>query len=531
MSVINIKKPRLRWLFGGVGFHNSEATMTALMSEKQKNEIFLKTFREISPTYSRVFAGYADWTKEAMDAFADYYDLTFRNADTLLYVVPGRIPMFNSDFNIEEYSEKVALNLEYLIKERNCTKIRYYCATNELSVGNTYAYLSNRLELFKELHENLYKAFKRHNLDIGLLATDCSGVENYGQIEWATQNIDEITECYCAHLYSAKYAPGDLNAYKYYSNSFSSVVAQALQKEKRFTLGEYGIITPDGKKKSPMRNDSSYGVDLPDNDGIFAIGLCEMAMAAINSGCFSAVSWTMFDYPDPFIRENADSKEGKAKYDAARFSGHGIDIRYNKHGMVKWCDDDNDYGSRAALYAMGYMAKLFKKGTRVLKSSWEDENIRCCAVTCPDGSISIAVINWSEQENSVSFNIEHKIDKPLRKYEYKAGSIPFNSFNDLQYYSELIEVKEQSFSAILPAKSVTFLTSDYVDRVPSTIKGIKYSKGKLTWKPSADPEHCYYRVYCNGKQIASTVAEYVYAEKPANYQVYSVDKYGNCQDK
>ena len=295
-------------------------------------------------------------------------------------------------------------------------------------------------------------------------------------------------------------------------------------------MGEYGIITPDGKKKSPMRNDSSYGVALPDDDGIFAIGLCEMAMAAINSGCFSAVSWTMFDYPDPFIRENADSKEGKAKYDAARFSGHGIDIRYNKHGMVKWCDDDNDYGSRASLYAMGYMAKLFKKGTRVLESSWDDENIRCCAVTCPDSSVSIAVINWSEQENSVSFNIEHKIDKPLRKYEYRAGSIPFNSFNDLQYYSELIEVKEQNFSAILPAKSVTFFTTDYKDRIPSNIKGIKYSCGKVYWKPTDDSEHCYYRVYRDGKQIASTVAEYVITDVKGKYQVYSVDKYGNCRD-
>ena len=153
MKKIVIKNERLKWLFGGVGFHNSEATMTALMSDKLKNEIVLKTFKEISPTYARVFAGYGDWTKEAMDSFADYYDQTFRDAETLLYIVPGRLPYITEDFDIDAYCEKVASNLEYLIKKRGCQKIRYYCVTNELSVGNQYAYFSAHLDLFKQFHE------------------------------------------------------------------------------------------------------------------------------------------------------------------------------------------------------------------------------------------------------------------------------------------------------------------------------------------------------------------------------------------
>lgn len=80
--MISLTKPTMRWLFGGVGFHNSEATMTPIMSKEFKEQVVLKVFREISPTYSRVFAGYANWSKEAMDAFADYYDETFRKAGT-----------------------------------------------------------------------------------------------------------------------------------------------------------------------------------------------------------------------------------------------------------------------------------------------------------------------------------------------------------------------------------------------------------------------------------------------------------------
>ena len=528
MNRILITKPRMRWLFGGVGFHNSEATMTALMSDDFLKQIAVKTFREISPTFSRLFAGYADWTKEAMDAFADYYDKTFKNAKTLLYVVPGRMPMIMDDFNIEEYCENVAQNLNYLINIRKCTKVRYYCATNELSCGNTYAYLAERLELFKKIQEELYKAFKRYNLDIGLLSTDCSGVVNFHQIKWAADNMDEVTENYCAHLYCDEFVPGSLEAYDYFCNVFCEPVSVARDKEKRFILGEYGIINKDKWMVDlPMGNDVAYSVDFPESEGKHAISLAEMAMAAINSGCFAAAYWSMIDYPDPFIRESGDTDEEKKIYEAARFSGHGISYRYNKNGLIKWCDDEKDYGSRASLYTMGYMAKLFRKGSRVLKSEWKNEKLRCCAVTNADGTVSIAIINWEDARKNITIELEHNCDKPLRKYVFEANNIPYNKFNDLQKYSGTIS-SENEFNVELPPISIVFLTTDYIDRAPSKIKGLKLSGGKLTWNKCEDEEHCYYRVYCDEKQIASTVAEYVTAEEQGRYKVYSVDKYGNC---
>lgn len=529
MKRIVIKNSRLKWLFGGFGFHNSEATMTPLMSKKLKNERILKTFREISPTYARVFAGYADWTKEAMDAFADYYDATFRRAGTLLYLVPGRMPYITDDFDMEEYCERVAKNLEYLIKVRQCTKIRYYCVTNELSVGNTYAYLSGHLDLLKKLHECLYKAFRRHYLDIGLLATDCSGTENFHQITWAKNNMDEVTECYCAHLYSEAYAPGDLRAYSYYYDAFAPMVMEAHSKEKRFVLGEFGINAPGKFKKYPMRNDVSYCVDVPEKEAMYAIALCEMAMAAINCGCMATVLWTMFDYPDPFIRENGDTAEEKAKYDVSRFSGHGLDIRYNKNGLVRWCDDENDHSARAALYTVGYMAKLFKKGSRVLDCEWNDDEVRACAVVYEGDTVSVCIINWGN-EKTLELELDIKPNKPMRRYGFAKDDVPYNSFNDLQGYSELVNVDILSpVKLSLAPYSVTFLTSDYMDRTPGTIRGIRAKGSLLKWKECKEPEHCYYRVYKDGKQIASTVATSIEIapDKGASWLVTSVDKYGN----
>ncbi len=529
MSNLKITKPFRRWLFGGIGFHNSEATMTPMMSEKFKNERVIKTFREISPTFSRVFAGYADWTRDAMDRFADYYDEAFRKAGTLIYMVPGRMPMFTSDFDLEDYCERTASNLDYLINERKCTKIRYFCVTNELSVGNTYAYLANDLDLFAKLHDGLYRAFSRRGLDVGLLATDCSGEANFSQIDWAIEHMDESTADYCTHLYLQKYQPCDLESYDYCKNLFADIVKKAQSKQKRFILGEYGI-----KKRGwftndfPMMNDVSYNVDCPEEDGLFALALAEMSLAVINSGTFAGVYWTMFDYPDPFIREDGDTPEEKARYDVARFSGHGMQIRYNKNGFVKWCDEEGDYSSRGHLYTMGYIAKLFKKGSRVLVCESDDELIRAAAVTNGDGSVSICIINRSSDQKSIKITLEHKCDKPMRRYDFVVDDVPFNEFNDLQPYSELVECTSD-FEISVKSLSVTFLTTDYEDRIPSKIKGVKIENDTLKWLPCLDGEHCYYRVFKNGRQIASTVAlSYSIDDIFAKYKVISVDKYGNA---
>lgn len=537
MPRISITKPYRRWLFGGIGFHNSEATMVPIMSEKFYNERVLKTFREISPTFSRVYGGFADWPQEAMDQFADYYDQTFRNAGTLVYMVPGRMPMPTEDFDYEDYYEKTAQKLEYLIKVRKCTKIRYFCVTNELSVGNTYAHLAKNLDAFKQLHEGLYRAFQRHGLDVGLVATDGSGEQFFPQVQWARENMDEITEDYCSHLYLGKYQPGDLEAYAYCCGHFENLTVEARKAQKRFILGEYGIN--EQKKTSlgaPMYNDLSYASAHPENDGIFGVAIAEMSLAILNSGTFAGVFWTLFDYPDPFIKEDGDTPEEKARYQVARYSGHGLQIRYNKHGLIRWCDDEQDYSSRAALYTMGYMAKLFRKGSRVLQCDWEDEKLRAGAVTNADGSVSICLISWYDTPVEIEFSLEHKTDKPMRRYDYSAQNIPYNEFCDLQNYTETLEVNGGAKLTLQP-QSVTFLTTDYIDRTPAKIKNVRVEGNRLVWEASKEPEHCYYRIFASESkrfvpglrnQIASTVATDMEVNNlQLNYKVISVDRWGN----
>ena len=535
-SRIVFTKPSQRWLWGGFGFHNSEATMTPLMSDEFRDQRVLKTFREISPTYARVFAGYWDWTREAMDRFADYYDATFRLAGTTLYLVPGRMPVITDDFKVSEYCEAVATRLEYLVRERKCAKIRYYCLSNELSVGPTYAWFARHLDLYAEINREMQRAFMRHGLDIGLQTPDSSGYSRMGDIDWAIANINEQTDTYCWHLYERALEPGDPALYSKLTEALRELVGKALRKEKRLSLGEFGFtgkITPYGQ--GVMRDDAHAAFRHPGSEFArrAAISRAEMGLAALNAGAVSAVSWTMVDYPDPFLREDGDTPEEKARYDVARFSGFGLDVRYNKNGLFRWCDDDRDYSSYPDLYTMGYLAKLFRKGARVLPWTTDDDTLRAGGVTNPNGSVSFAVVNWGDAKN-VTLAFPLTLTRPLRVYAYDSEHPPINAFNDLQPAKGTVTAVDGAVTVAVPAKSMTFLTTDYEDRVPAEVVNVRIANGVLSWAASKELELCYYRVYRDGTQIASTVATSLAVPGAGEgelkrFSVKSVDKWGNVR--
>jgi hypothetical protein len=525
-SRVTFIKPKMRWLWGGFGFHNSEATMTPIMSDEFRDQRVLKTFREISPTYSRLFAGYADWTKEAMDRFADYYDATFRLAGTTLYLVPGRMPTITEDFDPDVYAEAVAVRLEYLVKERKCTKIRYYTAANELSVGSNYCWFRNHWELYVKVMKALHRAFRRHGLDIGLMASDASGEGNFETIDWAIRDLNDQTEVYCWHKYAA-YRP---ELYDELYTGLTNYVRRCLAKEKRLSLGEWGASA---KKDwvGKMVNDGGTGFNYEgDAANLGAMARAEIGLCAMNAGCISAASWTFCDYPDPLLREDGDTAEEKARYDVARFSGHGVDVRYNKNGLFRWCDDEHDYSSYPDLYTMGYLVKLFRKGARMLPWTSDDDTLRAGGVTNPDGSASFAVINWGESKQ-ITLEIPHPLRKPLRIYEYDSAHPPYNAFNDLQPAKGTVVAKGGKVSVSVPARSMTFLTTDYENHVPAAVTKIRIVNGRLGWAANEEPEHRYYRVYKDGKQIASTVATSLgvsdaTSEDAPRFSVRSVDKWG-----
>ncbi len=521
IAEITIEKPYLLWLFGGFGFHNSEAGYTVLMDDEFLNERCLKTFRELSPTFARVFAGYADISKEQMDRFADYYHKTFALADTTLYAVPGAMPAFADKLDVEKYAEKVAKNLAYLIKKRDVRKIRYYCLTNEFMTGDKFAWFTNnnKMDLFKAYNEALYHAFRKYELDIWLIAPDDFGtVTPYRVLDsfnWCMKNMNDVVGAYCTHLYVYRQDPKDLQLWDMYNTYFNTLVQMAISKHKRYILGEWGF-SPVDPTSGIMIEDTGYDRRQPETETETVLAKLEVGIAAMNQGAYACVSWSFVDYHNPLSIVDGHTPEARARYESLK-CGYRLDMKYNKWGLFRWNTLDKDYSAKAELYALGHLVKLFRKDASVLPSKSTDPLLRTGSIVNPDGTVSIVIVNRGEAKE-VKINCAHPIKKPMRMYLYEADNVPHNKFNDLQPHCAVVKpTDEHTITVKVPARSASFFTTDYKDRVPSPIKyrAVQHGGKKIGWEPSPDADHRYYRVYKNGKQIISTVATKINVPKGA----------------
>ena len=530
-ATLNVSKPYFRWLFGGFGFQHSEASLTALMTDEFRDQRVLKSFAEIGPTFGRVYIGFANISREQMDRFADYYDQTFRKAGTTLYAVPCCIESFPEKLDPNEYAEKVATNLEYLIKVRKCTKIRYYCLTNEQVAGGKWDYFrtNNQMDCYVKLNEALFFAFRRHGLDIRILATDIAVTtkpeEAIPSLEWASEHLNDYLGAYCSHWYVYGRKTEDLGLWKEYQPYFSNLVQVALGRHKRYILGEWGFH-PRWGKRGVMVDDVKPYWRSPENAGETVLAKMEVGLAAMNQGAYACVDWSFVDYPDPWPFEDGDTPEEHAKYESAKCVWTP-DLKYNKCGIFAWGTTDRDYSSCEEYYAMGHLARLFRRGATVLPCTSDDDMIRAGAVINPDRSVSIALINRGPARE-LTVTSAAALAKPLRRYVYDSANVPFSAFNDLQPMSGTVAAKDGRLTVALPAKSMTFLTTDYEETTPAPVEGVCVSEGAVRWTTSGDPDHRYYRVYRDGKQIASTVATSLnVADTNGTFAVRSVNRWLN----
>lgn len=542
---VTVTKPYFRWLFGGFGFQHPEANFEALMSDEFRDQRELKTFAELSPTFGRVYTAIDGSSREQLDRFAEFYHKTFAKAGTTLYIVPSSLPYkpeCEDVMTAEEYARRIGANLEYLIKEKNCRSLSYFCLTNELSAGGRWGWFRyglEKMDIYKQWTIACAKEFTRRGLELRQIGSDvaCGNstpANMYPVQEWTRNNMDEWLDAYVSHWYVYRKPVDDASMWKVYCDYFQKEVSDAISKSKRYILGEYGFCPVFGQKEV-MIDDAGHAIRQPQTAAEGVLCKCEVAMAAINAGTYGIVSWSYADYPDPFCCEDAPGEDEHLIHEASLCS-YRPDIKYNKWGMFNWSEVEHDYSAKPELYALGYMSKLFRKNSTVLTCESSDSLVRCSAVLNPDRSFSIALVNRNEsQEFTVNcsewFGHNPSVTEKTRArvYIYDSANPPYNSFNDLQDYSQTVEAVDGKFTVTLPAKSVVFVTTDFTERVPSEIKGVRVKDGKLCWKESSDTEHRYYRIYKDGVQIASTVATSLPVENArGRYRVVSVDAWGNA---
>lgn len=557
MADIKITRGRFPTYFGGFGFHNSEAMLYPVIEREHFNQKICKCYRELAPGFMRTFGGFSDWTREHMDAFAEYYEKMQKWTETPIYLACAKGKYHLTDEARQKYAEDVAKNLDYLINEKNVKQIRYYCFSNEMSM-NDWGGLLRDLPLFQKYHEYLFDAFQKRNLRIGLLATDASNIDNWDTLDYAIENMKRISEDFCLHAYILGYEPDDPEFYPwFYQLCYDTSVKCTKCDGKRFILGEFGI------KRQNKESDDSFirfnGVikdvttyNYTGEGAYAALMYAEAAIAAINAGVFAMVLWTFVDYPDPYTCHYAERDPyAKAWGMCEPFISETQDVKYNKCGLMKW-EDDGDYSVRESYWCIGLISKFCKRNAKVLDIENDDPLVRMCALLNRDGSISVAVVNRNKKPTPIKIKLDVKhIEKqpPMRVYEYDSKNAPTNEFGDLQSPSATLDRADAIEYTLIP-ESLTVFTTDYKTKTePIFAEEVKREENTVSWKAVDDPEHCYYRVYRGEhadfvpaleNQIASTVdtrldlgARYlddaaILRVKGDFYKVISVDRSGNA---
>jgi hypothetical protein len=540
VNKIKIWKHEYAHTFGGVGFHNNDATMYHIIENEHFNQYICKCYRELSPGFMRTFAGFSDWTKEAMDEFADYYEKMQKWTDTPMYLTPGMGKNHFSDEAIRKYCEDVAERLNYLYNEKNVKHIRYYCFSNELSCS-MYGVLRNNLPLLQKYHEELYAAFQKYNLPIGLLATDATEYKYWDTIDYAIKNMPAITEDFCVHIYEREHDIYDEGFYDFFAEKCKNIVDKSICCfGKRVILGEVGIQKNAGQltfNKSAVIDTCRYFADKRE-EAYCGLMLTEMAFAAINSGVFALAYWSYVDHPDPYSCAYSSGTDEYARKwgEAERFFSTTADTKYNKWGFLKWDDESKDYGPRSHYWCIGLLAKFFRRNSKVLDIDCPDKNIRACGILNRNGSVTVGFVNRNKTETEISLSTD-LFKKDVRVYEYDPRNVPYNKFADMQDYTKIVGKDELTYT--LKPESVTYFTTDYITKdKPVYASDVVFENGVISWNEVADDDHCYYRVFTSDEkdfvpsmqnQIASTVSTMLKSKDVKKYiKVLSVDRSGNA---
>lgn len=496
--------------FGGVGFHAFQHDFPA--SADEMDQVIYKRWRELRPTFARLNHG-TKWDRTKLDQVAKHIQ-RMKECGTQVYLTTWDPEDARTPGALAAYARKVVDSLEYLVRTKGLDNIRWYCMTNELSLGG-WGKLASDLPTFKAYQEAIHRELRARSLPIGLLATDASPIDYWPTLEWATKNMDGVTAIYGGHHY-VEQPLDDERFYPWFLGRVEWATGLARAKGKDFILGEFGA-KQDGRKINGVLQDRCVWFDTP-QEPLIAIQVAEAAIAAINAGAFGMGYWTFMDLPDDFA------------------SGY-----INKWGTFRCSGADRS--TRPLYYGYALLTRYFRGPAAVVKVDSSDPRLRAAAARQTRGAWSIAIVNRNKQPAPLRIGLEGGlISARFRKYVYDPAHPPSNPFGDLPGPNAVVPMKDGILSDTVGRGTLTVYTTDYRAQMPRAVSGVRVSpengQDRLTWNPGTESV-CYYRVYRSkvtnvplrlADQIGSTTAVHLTASSaggPWHYRVVAVDESGN----
>ena len=505
--------------FGGVGFHVFDHVHHG--SRWHYEQVFAKRWRELNPSFVRLNDD-PDWNFKKLDTISQYLQV-MKETGTEMYITSWNAEAIKKYHDEKDYVKHEVNNLEYLKNTKGFDKIRYYCMANELSL-DSWASMVKNLDYFKRIQGLFYQEIQSRHLNISMLATDASPLEYWNTIQWASENMDDITGVYGGHHYINDYDLFDASFYRFFLEKMKWGSQLARMKDKKFIVGEFGAKQNSNMIDSVMHDACVYNNTPLEN--YLGIQVAEAIIAMINGGIYACGYWTFSDFP-------------------SSYNSHYI----NKWGIFRW--EVDNFTTKPNYYCLGLLTKFFRGPSEAFETVSADSLIRLAAIrNLENGSVSVVVINRNEETRQVRITMKSPDNnKGFRKYLYDPEHVPFNYFGDLQDYAKKIYPRHGFLSDTIPPLSLAVYTTCYDDDPPGTVKGLKVErkeiggrqKAVLTWEPNTEKDLCYYRIYRSEKsaveitprrQIASTIAhEYidqsVHDMPPYYYRIIAVDQSGN----
>ena len=502
--------------FAGVGFHVSHHLHPT--GKDHFDQVIAKRWRELNPSFARL-THMQRGNRQALDTLADHL-LRLKDTGTEVYLATWDPEDTAEGAERAAYAKKIVDQLEYLVRERGATNVRHYCMTNELSLGK-WAGLVHDLPKFRDYHRALLEELDARGLDVRLLATDASPLENWHTIEWATQNMDDITGIYGGHHYINGYDLDDETFYPWFLSNLKGGAGLARKMGKDFILGEFGC-KQDGSIRDGKKMDVCIHFGKP-REPMMGIQLAEAVIAALNAGICALANWTFTDYPDEY-RDNY----------------------VNKWGTFKW--SGNDCSTRAHYYAYGLLTKFLRGPATVFAVESSDPLVRAATVQHHGTKTwSIATVNRREDDVALALALDGPpLGLAFRKYTYDPDDVPQHPFGDLQGPAAHVTMEDGHLEDVLGAGTLTVYTTAYRDEAPSPVRAVTVERSpdrgrRVKWEPNREADFCYYRVYRSGRpdfevgpaaRIGSTIATEFVDREPGpgtpHYKVVAVNQSGNA---
>lgn len=317
--------------------------------------------------------------------------------------------------DVKASAQAVLSLLEYLIKDKGYSCIRFWTLTNEPEL--TYQWMKKLpFENYVQIHRLVKKGLKGKGLLVKIIASD--DVESQDWFEKSVQSLYGIADIFSSHAY---FYPEEIHLIPDYFRERLSIIKRAslAKRDIPFFLCEFGFRGSDfGSHTNSFMRDYRYGLLTS-----------ELAIEVFNQGVDGASLWCLQEI-------------------------YLLDGRMMQIGL--WGYKDEDWSPRPIFYAYTLFTKYIKRGAKILKTKSSYSSVVKAACASWQDKFSLFVLNNSSLPQVIHVQ-GLKSPEIMRRYVYSMDTVPTPKQKTIEF-DKIIEITD-FFKDEIPSDSLVLYTN------------------------------------------------------------------------